>query len=265
MFIQLLKKRNLSFIRISGLEFNHQRVENECDYLQKAIEILDPHTDNIFFINAGWPSVKARYNRDIDFNLLSKQVRLHEIFMQLGIRNFVNLGSCYEYGIAYGPAIPNSVTNPVTVYGQEKLELYKRLIDIQSRSDFMNLLWLRVFFVKGGLFQNNNIFDLIRRASDAGLEKFDMTLGEQLLDFICVETLAIKTLEMIDNGQVNGIANACSGAPVSLRRAVEDYVAENKFLIKINFGAKEYRPFESLALWGGKPFELQKHICFKKR
>ena len=257
--IAYLIMHNLPFMKLSGVDFNNLSIKNEEYFLHEKIESFGGQKDELVLINAGWRNVKDREQAEVDIQFLGKQLRLHEFMIKFGVKNFVNFGTCYEYGIAYGPISPDVALFPTTVYGREKLSLYKNLKLLQKEYPNTNLLWLRVFYVCGGLNQNQNIFDLIKTASEGGASEFDATFGEQLIDFINVDTLVKQTIKIVESNNLNGVANACSGIPKSLRRAVEDYVAENNLPIAINFGAVNYRDFESFAMWGSDPFKLFDH------
>ena len=49
---------------------------------------------------------------------------------------------------------------------------------------------------------------------------------------------------------MDGIINCCSGNPISLAEAVENFINQNGFNIKLNYGAFPDRPYDSPCIYG---------------
>lgn len=47
-----------------------------------------------------------------------------------------------------------------------------------------------------------------------------------------------------------GIINICSGRPEKLADRVERFIKENRYNIKLQYGAFPDRPYDSKAIWG---------------
>ena len=84
---------------------------------------------------------------------------------------------------------------------------------------------------------------------------FNMSLGEQLLDYLSVEKVAEYLTTLVN--YKNGIFNVCKGEPISLRRFLENRMSEKGKFIKLNLGYYDYRKQDSIAIWGDKSFEKQ--------
>lgn len=54
----------------------------------------------------------------------------------------------------------------------------------------------------------------------------------------------------MQQNKVNGIINICNGRPEKLADRVERFIADNKFNIKLQYGAFPDRPYDSKAVWG---------------
>ena len=79
---------------------------------------------------------------------------------------------------------------------------------------------------------------------------FGMSHGEQLRDYMHVEAVADCIVRLALEAPGAGVVNICSGRPVSVRRMVESWVAENNWKIRLNLGERPYPDYEPLAFWG---------------
>ena len=76
-----------------------------------------------------------------------------------------------------------------------------------------------------------------------------MSGGEQLRDYLPVKAVA-KQLVSIFSSRKAGVYNVCSGEPVSVRRLVEQRVAERGSSIRLHLGFYPYPSHEPMAFWG---------------
>ncbi|MBR4170645.1 MAG: NAD(P)-dependent oxidoreductase, partial [Kiritimatiellae bacterium] len=59
--------------------------------------------------------------------------------------------------------------------------------------------------------------------------------------------------------EVAGIVNCCSGKPLSLAEAVEEFIKSNRLKIRLQYGAFPDRPYDSPGVWGNA-FKIEKII-----
>lgn len=69
-------------------------------------------------------------------------------------------------------------------------------------------------------------------------------------DFIDYDTFCRQTANIVEQEEINGIINVCSGRPEKLSDRVERFILENNYSIKLNYGAFPDRPYDSKAIWG---------------
>jgi len=69
-------------------------------------------------------------------------------------------------------------------------------------------------------------------------------------DFISVDELARQIAAIVDQTEVDGIINACTGEPMSLAERVEAYIRDNNLDITLEYGAFPDRPYDSPGVWG---------------
>ncbi len=223
---------------------------DNLDYINASLESGFPDVDvsnNTTLIHLAWNNVRKTNDPlhitdelDIQFNFIEKAVNS-------GVQKVIVAGSCYEYGMVYGPIDVNHPTNPITSYGLAKTELFKKLKNLQSKNKF-SLIWPRIFYIYGDDDDSGNIISQFDQAIKDGDKVFSMSHGEQILDYLHVSDVADKLIRLIEYD--DGIYNICSGQPISIRRLIETRKKIKKSDIKLDIGKYPYRQKESMAFWG---------------
>lgn len=157
------------------------------------------------------------------------------------------IGTCMEYGLAYGPIAPLTATAPCNHYALAKDTLHSYLKIRQAQIPF-NLKWGRLFYPYGSGDTRNTILQQLEECIKNGCEYFQMSEGEQLRDFIAVE----KAADIIVSNftlQKSCVYNIGTGKPISVRRLVENYAIERGSKIELKLGAYPYPENESFAFW----------------
>lgn len=172
------------------------------------------------------------------------------------IKNMVNAGvgkvfvagTCLEYGLQNGPLRASSKTEPVTSYALAKDSLRKYLGYLKKEVPFV-LQWARLFYMYGAGQNKKSLLAMLDVAIQGNAPVFDMSGGEQLRDYLPVEQVASKMLQVFLSDR-DACFNVCSGRPISIRRLVEQRIAEYGSSIKINLGYYPYPDYEPMAFWG---------------
>ena len=110
--------------------------------------------------------------------------------------------------------------------------------------------WIRAYYIVGDDKFGNSIFSKLLTADEEGKTVFPFTTGKNLFDFISVDDLASQIAAIVDQTEVTGIINACSGEPMSLADRVERYIKDNSLSISLEYGAFPDRPYDSPGVWG---------------
>lgn len=166
-----------------------------------------------------------------------------------GLKSVIATGTCFEYGMQYGPLAASIETFPSNPYGFAKDALRKQLQYLQFEQSF-DLTWTRLFYMYGDMQSPTSLYSLLKNAVEQGLTEFNMSGGEQLRDYMPVAEIARKLVAFALAPVNNGVVNICSGKPVSVRNLVEKWMAENNWNIKLNLGHYPYPSYEPMAFWG---------------
>ncbi len=166
-----------------------------------------------------------------------------------GIGQIAVMGSMHEIGFFEGSINENTPCRPTTPYGIGKNALREltKMVCGQKKAVFQ---WLRGYYIVGNSKYGSSIFSKISAAAEEGKEDFPFTLGQNQYDFIDYDEFCSQTASAVSQRGVNGIINICSGRPEKLADRVERFIKENRYPIKLRYGAFPDRPYDSKAIWG---------------
>ena len=180
--------------------------------------------------------------------------------IQNGLTDITVAGTCFEYGMQDGCLSEEMPAAPVTAYGLAKDTLRKFVELLHGKYNF-NLKWARFFYLYGKGQGKKTLWGQLEEAAQNNQKEFNMSMGEQLRDYISIECAAGYISRIALQNEITGIINCCSGKPVSVRRFVENFFNERGIDMKLNCGYYPYPEFEPLAFWGdtGKINKLLPH------
>ena len=185
------------------------------------------------------------------FRDLSWHYELIEQAVKAGCKNINVMGTVHEIGYFEGAVTNSTECNPITPYGIAKNALRQAALSL-SKTEGFSLKWLRGFYIYGDDENSHSIFGKLLRAcrNSVTVPEFNLTTGLNQFDFINVDKLAEMILAASLQTEVTGIINTCSGRPVSLKVAIENYVKANNLRVTLNFGKYPERKAESPCIYG---------------
>jgi len=200
-------------------------------------------------IHLAWPGL-PNYTSLFHFEEnLPADYRFLKSLVEAGIGHLMVTGTCFEYGMQSGCLSEDTIPQPANQYGLGKDALRKFLEALQGQHPFV-LQWMRLFYLHGPGQNPNSLLAQLDRAIDNGETVFKMSGGEQLRDYMAVEDVSSCLTRLLERPRCQGVFNVCSGAPMSVRRLVEQHVAKRGANIRLNLGHYPYPAHEPLAFWG---------------
>lgn len=195
---------------------------------------------------SGLPNYRSLHHFETE---LPRQFHFLKSLIEGGLTSLLVAGTCFEYGMQSGPLSPDTLPRPSNPYGYAKDALRQQLQFLKSVNSF-NLTWARLFYLYGEGQSGASLYPKLKEAVLRGDTVFNMSGGEQLRDYLPVEEVArrIVNLSMAERGE--GVVNICSGKPVSVRGLVEQWLCENNWKIELNLGYYPYPDYEPMAFWG---------------
>ena len=194
----------------------------------------------------GLPNYNSSFH--IEQNLFPHYLFLKNLIVN-GLKEVLVTGTCFEYGMQSGCLSEETPALPDNPYGLAKDSLRRFLQTLQAEQVF-TLKWVRLFYMYGPGQSPNSILPLLERAVAAGEAVFNMSGGEQLRDYLPIETVATYLSRILEQNRVTGILNCCSGQPISVRRLVEEHCQRLNARITLNLGRYPYPNYEPMAFWG---------------
>ncbi len=194
----------------------------------------------------GLPNYQALFH--FEHNLMA-DYRFIKGAVEAGVSQVLVTGTCFEYGLQSGPLSERTPPQPGNPYGLAKNTLRLFLENLQRVQPF-NLQWARLFYLHGEGQNPNSLLAALDRAIDNGDDSFDMSAGEQLRDYLAIETAAGYLATILQQRDFNGVINCSSGQPISVRTLVEERVRQRNAAIRLNLGHYPYSTHEPMAFWG---------------
>lgn len=166
-----------------------------------------------------------------------------------GARQLAVMGSMHEVGFFEGSINESTPTNPSSLYGISKNAL-RQSIMLLCEDQSITLQWLRGYYIVGNSEFGGSIFSKIAQAEKKGQKTFPFTSGQNQWDFLDYEEFCDQVVASVEQTDINGIINICSGKPQKLAERVERFIIENNYSIKLAYGTFPDRPYDSKAVWG---------------
>jgi len=194
----------------------------------------------------GLPNYKSTFHLSKE---LPAQLNFLETVIKGGLKSLLITGTCFEYGMQTGCLSESDDTKPSNSYGLAKNNLRKKIEELKLEYSF-NLVWTRLFYIFGEGQGSSAIYSQIKKAIHEGEKVFNMSLGEQIRDYLPVEEVANYLVRLILLNKDIGIVNVSSGEPLALKSVVKNWVEINRWNIKLNFGYYPYSDHEPMNFWG---------------
>lgn len=167
---------------------------------------------------------------------------------EAGCKQIAVLGTMHEIGFYEGSINEATPCNPTTPYGIAKNAL-RDLTEMVCKQNDVVFQWLRGYYIVGNSKYGASIFSKITSAVEEGKTEFPFTMGQNQYDFIDYDEFCKQVSAVVIQDKINGIINICSGKPEKLADRVERFIVENRYNIKLKYGAFPERPYDSKAVW----------------
>lgn len=215
----------------------------------KELSAYLDHTSRV--IHLAWSGLpNFNHMSHLEFGLFH-QYNFIKYLVNQGIRDITITGTCLEYGLREGQLSVDMVTNPIVPYGIAKDSLRKFLFSLNSFNNF-NLKWVRLFYMYGDGQHSKSLLSQLSEAVKNREKSFNMSMGDQLRDYMHVRDVAKDLVNIARNIDESGIYQICNESPISILDFVNEYLARNNESIELNRGYYSYPSYEPMAFWGKK-------------
>jgi nucleoside-diphosphate-sugar epimerase len=194
---------------------------------------------------SGLPNYQELFHFEVN---LPKDYSFISSLVKQGLPQVLITGTCLEYGLKNGPLSVDMPADPQTPYALAKHTLHMQLRQLQTKQPF-TLQWARLFYMYGEGQSPKSILSQLVKAIESGEKKFNMSMGEQLRDYLHIKEVSMQLTGILLRPIVK-IVNVCSGKPISVRSLVERQVGELGASIELDRGYYSYPSYEAMAFWG---------------
>jgi UDP-glucose 4-epimerase len=158
-------------------------------------------------VSSDWEGVDGadRGDRQMQFGNVARIHAVGEAAKNSGAEVFIAFGSQAEVGPHSHPINEDEKDNPVSVYGQAKVELRQRLSSLFANSD-TRFVWGRVFSIYGPLDIGSGMLPSLIRTLQEG-KVFKATNGDQMWSYLYASDFASAALRLINGTQYKYIVN----------------------------------------------------------
>ena len=233
-------------LRLDGVDPRAERVA--ADLFSADPEIYDRLGRPDVVLHMAWRD-GFKHNSPAHLDDLPAHFHLIENLLAGGLKHLAVMGTMHEVGYWEGPIDETSPCRPASLYGISKNALRETAALLAGQHDAL-LQWIRAYYIVGDDKFGNSIFSKLLEAAEEGRTTFPFTTGKNRYDFISVDELATQIAAIVDQTEVDGIINACTGEPMSLAERVEAYIRDNNLDITLEYGAFPDRPYDSPGVWG---------------
>ena len=219
-------------------------------YLDFESNLYDYYGNPDIVLHCAWENVRHVNDKKHMDSQVFYHTKFIENLVKNGAKKIVILGSCFEYGKQYGEVMETEPSCPNTFYALAKdyLRKYVELLQFEYTFDFQ---WLRIFYVYDASGKTgNNIISSLKKATSEGKSAFDMSKGDQELDYMEIRDLSNLVVKVILQNKTNGIINCCSGFSTKVLDLVKSCLLSWGASIELNLGKFPYRDFESTKIIG---------------
>ena len=189
------------------------------------------------------------HNADTHITDLPSHYNFIKKMVDAKLPQLVVMGTMHEVGYWEGAINGDTPTNPTSMYGIAKNTL-REAAYLLTKGSKTQLQWLRAYYIMGDDLKNNSIFSKLVAAAKEGKETFPLNSGKNQYDFIQIEELAHQISAVAMQNEVDGTINVCTGKPMPLGEKVEQFIKDNHFNIKPQYGVFPDRPYDSPGVWG---------------
>ena len=202
----------------------------------------------VHFAAVGVSPQKADWDDLFDVNV-RQSLNLWRRAAKASVKRFVICGSCFEYGRSGErfEVIPaNAPLEPTNAYAASKAAATMAALALAAEQK-IEMLVLRPFHIFGDGQHESNFWPSLRKSALAGGD-FPMTAGEQVRDFVPVETVAEKFAAALARTDLCAgepkVENVGTGKPQTLRGFAEYWWKQWNAKGKLEIGALPYRANE---------------------
>lgn len=196
-------------------------------------------------VSSEWEGVDAGSRGDIQvqFGNVSRVYALGEAAKKSGAEVFIAFGSQAEIGPHTHPVDENEEDNPVSAYGEAKVQLRQRLSQLFSNSD-TRFVWGRIFSIYGPRDIGSGMLPTLIRSLQQNTV-FKATKGDQTWSYLYASDFASAVLRFIESSDYESIINIGNPEGVQVGEVIRTVAHHMNRSELVQFGAVDIDSVQS--------------------
>ena len=187
-------------------------------------------------VHVAWHVEPATYLQSVkNLDCLTGTLQLAKGAAQAGVRRFIGIGTCFEYGFTGDMLSVETVLRPLTPYAGAKAAAFMALSQWLPQQG-VEFAWCRLFYLHGEGEDARRLVPYLRAKLGAG-EPAELTSGKQIRDYLDVREAGRMIVEIAVSA-IQGPVNICSGIPITVRQLAEQIADECGRRDLLRFGAR---------------------------
>jgi UDP-glucose 4-epimerase len=190
-------------------------------------------------VAADWEGVDSadRGDREMQFENVTRAYAVAEAAKNSGVKVFVAFGSQAEIGPHSRAVTEIEKDNPVSIYGEAKVQTRKKLSFLFTDSS-VRFVWGRIFSVYGPLDIGSGMLPTLIGTLKEG-KVFNATKGDQTWSYLHVSDFTSAVLRIISGSEFKDVVNIGNPEGVQIGEVIKLVAQYMNRTDLVNFGAAE--------------------------
>jgi dTDP-6-deoxy-L-talose 4-dehydrogenase (NAD+) len=199
-------------------------------------------------IHAAWYVEPGKYlDSPVNIECALGSLALAEGAIRAGVKQFIGVGTCFEYKLPNAAITETAELGPMTLYAAAKLAV-QCMLERRFAGSGTAFTWARLFYLFGEGEHPARLFPTLHRKLSSG-EPMLLASGDKIRDFLDVAEAAQLIATLAETGQT-GVVNICSGHPVTIRQVAEEIADIYGRRDLLEFGTAAVHPRDPEAVAG---------------
>jgi|688.fasta_scaffold88499_1 nucleoside-diphosphate-sugar epimerase len=181
-------------------------------------------------------------NSEKNIECLIGTINLAEACAQSKVKNFIGIGTCFEYKISNKKISVNSALEPKNLYSATKLSVYFSLLNFFNKKK-INFSWLRLFYISGDDDYEQKLIPYIIKNLKLNKNIY-LTKDKKIKDYMTVQNVAEAICKISLKSKKKPVYNICSGHPITIRKIANNLGNKYKKKHLIKFVKSKKRSYD---------------------
>jgi dTDP-6-deoxy-L-talose 4-dehydrogenase (NAD+) len=194
-------------------------------------------------IHLAWYAKPNDYlNSEKNMECLIGTLNLAKACVESKVKNFIGIGTCFEYKMNGKKVSVNSPLQPKNLYSATKLSAYFSLLNFFNKKR-ISFSWLRLFYIMGYDDYAQKLIPYIIKNLKLNKNVY-LTKDKKIKDYMTVENVAKVICKISLSNEKKTLYNICSGRAITIKKIAKNLASKYKKKHLIKFINSKKRSFD---------------------